>query len=47
MTVAYVEFGAAGNEVLSGGANWVLPTIIGAVVLAISIFLPRLLRRRG
>jgi hypothetical protein len=33
--------------VLSGGANWVLPTIIGAVVLAISIFLPRLLRRRG
>ncbi|HVM80938.1 MAG TPA: VTT domain-containing protein [Stellaceae bacterium] len=47
MTVAYVEFGAAGNEVLSGGANWVPPTMIGAVVLAISIFLPRLLRRRG
>jgi len=47
MTVAYVEFGAAGNEALSGGANWVLPTAIGAVVLAISIFLPRLLRRRS
>ncbi|HTS93632.1 MAG TPA: VTT domain-containing protein [Stellaceae bacterium] len=46
MTVAYVEFGAAGNEALSGGANWVLPTAIGVFVLLASIFLPRLLRRR-
>ena len=47
MTVAYVEFGAAGNEALSGGANWVLPTIIGAAVLIASIFLPKLLRRKS
>jgi len=47
MTFAYVEFGSAGDEALAGGANWVAPTAIGAVVLAISIFLPRLLRRRG
>jgi uncharacterized membrane protein YdjX (TVP38/TMEM64 family) len=47
MTVAYVEFGAAGDEVLSGGANWLLPTLIGAVVVAASLLLPTLLARKA
>jgi uncharacterized membrane protein YdjX (TVP38/TMEM64 family) len=47
MTVAYVEFGAAGDEVLSGGANWLLPTLIGAAVVTASLVLPALLARRG
>jgi uncharacterized membrane protein YdjX (TVP38/TMEM64 family) len=47
MTVAYVEFGAAGDEVLTGGANWLVPTLIGAVVLAGSIALPKMMGRKG
>ncbi len=47
MTIAYVEFGAAGDEVLSGGANWLLPTLIGAVVVAASIVAPMLMARKG
>jgi uncharacterized membrane protein YdjX (TVP38/TMEM64 family) len=47
MTVAYVEFGAAGDEVLTGGANWLMPTLIGIVVLAGSIALPKLMARKS
>ncbi|HKX09440.1 MAG TPA: VTT domain-containing protein [Stellaceae bacterium] len=46
MTVAYVEFGAAGEEVLSGGAHWLLPTLIGAAVVAASTIAPMLIARR-
>ena len=46
MTVAYVEFGTAGDNVLTGGANWLIPTLIGAVVLAASVVLPKLMARR-
>jgi uncharacterized membrane protein YdjX (TVP38/TMEM64 family) len=46
MTIAYVEFGAAGDEVLSGGANWLLPTAIGALVVAASTVAPMLIGRK-
>jgi uncharacterized membrane protein YdjX (TVP38/TMEM64 family) len=46
MTVAYVDFGAAGGSALSGKASWVEPTLIGLGALAVSILLPRLVRRR-
>jgi uncharacterized membrane protein YdjX (TVP38/TMEM64 family) len=47
MTLAYVEFGAAGNDALSGGANWLLPSLVGLAVLLASFFLPKLLGSRG
>jgi len=46
MTVAYVEFGAAGDEMLSGGAHWLAPTLIGAAVVAASTILPMLMARK-
>ena len=42
MTIAYVEFGAAGDEVLSGGAHWLLPTLLGLAILVASFLLPKL-----
>jgi len=42
MTVASVQLGAAGEDALSGRADWLLPTAIGAVALALSFILPRL-----
>ncbi len=47
MTLAYVEFGAAGNEALSGGANWLLPTLLGLAVLVASFLLPKLVGSKG
>ena len=47
MTLAYVEFGAAGNDALSGGANWLLPSLIGLSVLLASFFLPKLVGSKG
>jgi uncharacterized membrane protein YdjX (TVP38/TMEM64 family) len=46
MTVAYVELGAAGEDVMAGKAGWLVPTAVGLVALALSLFLPRLLKRR-
>jgi hypothetical protein len=46
-TVAFVEFGAAGERIFSGEAGWLLPTLIGAGALAISILVPRLVQRRS
>ena len=46
MTIAYVEFGAAGGEMLSGGADWLLPTLIGAAVVAASSVAPMLMARK-
>jgi len=42
MTLAYVEFGTAGDHMLSKGANWIVPTLIGAAVLIASLLLPKL-----
>jgi len=42
MTIAAVQLGAAGENALSGRADWLLPTVIGAAALALSFILPRL-----
>jgi uncharacterized membrane protein YdjX (TVP38/TMEM64 family) len=47
MTVAYVELGAAGGRLMDGKAGWLLPTAIGAAVLALSVLLPKLWARRA
>jgi uncharacterized membrane protein YdjX (TVP38/TMEM64 family) len=47
MTVASVEFGAAGGSALAGKANWLEPTLIGLAALAVSVLLTRLVGRRG
>jgi uncharacterized membrane protein YdjX (TVP38/TMEM64 family) len=48
MTIAYVDFGTAGGEMLTGGgkAGWIAPTLVGLAALAVSIFLPKLVKRR-
>ncbi len=46
MTIAYVDFGAAGGKIWSGSAGWIAPTAIGAVALLISLLLPRFARPR-
>jgi uncharacterized membrane protein YdjX (TVP38/TMEM64 family) len=46
MTIAYVDFGAAGGSVFAGKAGWVEPTLIGLAALAVSFLLPRLVGRR-
>jgi uncharacterized membrane protein YdjX (TVP38/TMEM64 family) len=45
MTVAYVEFGAAGGRMMAGQANWLGPIAVGVLALGLSILLPRLWRR--
>ena len=47
MTLAYVEFGTAGDQMLTKGANWIAPTLIGAAVLIASLLLPKLAARRN
>lgn len=45
MTVAYVDFGAAGGRLMAGQANWIGPIAVGVAALALSILLPRLWKR--
>jgi uncharacterized membrane protein YdjX (TVP38/TMEM64 family) len=45
MTIACVEFGAAGERIAAGRADWLVPTLIGVVVLGLSVLVPRLARR--
>jgi uncharacterized membrane protein YdjX (TVP38/TMEM64 family) len=45
-TVYCVDFGAAGGKVAAGEGGWLIPSLIGFAALALSILLPRLLRRR-
>lgn len=47
MTIAFVQFGAAGNGVLAGKPDWLLPTAAGLAVLALSVLLPKLAARRA
>jgi uncharacterized membrane protein YdjX (TVP38/TMEM64 family) len=47
MTIAYVDLGAAGGRLWSGSAGWLVPTVIGAAALLVSLLLPRLARMRG
>jgi uncharacterized membrane protein YdjX (TVP38/TMEM64 family) len=46
MTVAYVEFGAAGERVMRGAAGWLAPTLIGLGALALSLAIPAVARFR-
>jgi len=50
LTIAYVDFGAAGGRALLGGGNWqhevLWPSLIGLAALALSIAIPALMRRR-
>jgi uncharacterized membrane protein YdjX (TVP38/TMEM64 family) len=46
MTIAYVDLGAAGGRLWAGAAGWLMPTIIGAAALLVSLALPRLARKR-
>ncbi|WP_424629155.1 TVP38/TMEM64 family protein [Bradyrhizobium sp. SYSU BS000235] len=44
MTIAFVQFGAAGARLATGNLEWVQPTLIGVVMLVLSL-LPQLWRR--
>ncbi len=46
MTIAYVDFGAAGERVMLSSAGWLAPTLIGAVALALSLLIPAVARPR-
>ncbi len=46
LTVAAVELGVAGERAMRGAADWILPTAIGLVALALTVFIPALVRRR-
>jgi uncharacterized membrane protein YdjX (TVP38/TMEM64 family) len=45
-TVAFVEFGAAGEKLAGGKAGWLVPTLIGVAALAAAYALRRLFRRQ-
>jgi uncharacterized membrane protein YdjX (TVP38/TMEM64 family) len=45
MTIAATALGAAGESALTGRADWLLPTLVGAAALAASIILPRVAHR--
>jgi uncharacterized membrane protein YdjX (TVP38/TMEM64 family) len=47
MTIAYVDFGAAGERVMLGSADWLGPAAIGAAALALSLLIPAIARRRA
>jgi uncharacterized membrane protein YdjX (TVP38/TMEM64 family) len=50
LTVAFVDFGAAGGRVLAGAGDWrhqvLWPSLIGFSALLLSLLLPLLVRRR-
>ena len=46
-TLAFVEFGAAGERVLSGAAGWFVPALIGVAALALAFLLRRILQSRS
>lgn len=47
MTIAYVEFGAAGERWLFSGTGWMEPTLIGFGVLSLSLLIPAYSRWRA
>ncbi|HEV2185569.1 MAG TPA: TVP38/TMEM64 family protein [Stellaceae bacterium] len=46
LTVAAVELGVAGQQAMRGAADWLLPTVIGLVALALTVLIPAVARRR-
>jgi uncharacterized membrane protein YdjX (TVP38/TMEM64 family) len=47
MTIAYVDFGTAGERLMLGQADWLAPSLIGAAALALSLLIPLAARRRS
>lgn len=47
LTIAYAELGAAGEQLLIGGAGWLQPTLIGLAVLSVSLLSPAYFNRRS
>jgi uncharacterized membrane protein YdjX (TVP38/TMEM64 family) len=47
MTIACVDLGAAGERLALGAEGWVMPTVIGAAALALSLLIPTAARRRA
>lgn len=46
MTIACVDFGAAGEQVMLGTAGWLMPTVIGLAALGVSLAIPAVVRLR-
>lgn len=42
MTFACVQFGAAGGHAVAGKPDWIVPTLVGAVLLVLATALPRM-----
>jgi uncharacterized membrane protein YdjX (TVP38/TMEM64 family) len=47
MTIAYVDLGAAGGQLVLGQAGWLEPTLIGLAALSLSLAIPAYSRRRA
>ena len=47
LTIAYVELGAAGERLLTGGTGWIEPTLIGFTALSLSLLFSAYFRRRS
>jgi hypothetical protein len=47
MTVAYVDLGAAGGQLILGRADWLEPTLIGLAALCLSLAIPAYSRWRS
>jgi len=45
LTIAYVELGGAGGRAIVGGADWLVPSAVGATALALSLLVPLVARR--
>ena len=46
MTIAFVQFGTAGTQLMTGQPEWLLPTLSGIAILALSVVLPKLIAKR-
>jgi uncharacterized membrane protein YdjX (TVP38/TMEM64 family) len=47
LTIAYVELGAAGERLMTGGTGWIEPTLIGFAALSLSLLFSAYFRRRS
>jgi len=46
MTIAFVQFGTAGTQLMTGRPDWLQPTLTGIAILALSTVLPKLVAKR-
>jgi uncharacterized membrane protein YdjX (TVP38/TMEM64 family) len=46
LTVAAVDLGAAGERAMRSASDWLMPTLIGAGALALTVLIPAVTRRR-